>query len=258
MRWKIATAWPEYRHAIHATIVALLSLTSVNVAECQPESCSQATQFTYFDCENYPPVTTHEATLCYWFITSGSEVDFNYGYFAFCPDLQVEYTLYNILCDSLTTNTSGYFDIAPGVAYIVCGSVACLDSSGLGISQVCTAELLSLPVELVGFVAYPVDAGVVLSWTTASERNSDRFEVFRMRTPMDKGELIASLRAAGYSVGRTEYRATDVSPEAGLRYYRLEGIDRDGVRTYLRLLFVTWEGRQGSLGPFDLLGRRVR
>lgn len=236
-----------------------LMLSSLNVAAQPNQSCFTATPFVYFDCETYPPATTYSATLCYRFQTSGTAVDFNFGYFAYCPDLTVEYTLYNLLCDSITSNATGYFDIAPGINYVVCGEVACTDTTGLGIAQVCTAELLALPVELAGMTAYPVDAGVVLSWATASEHGSDRFEVFRMRTEGDRGTFLVALRAAGYSVGRIEYRWTDTSPEPGLRMYRLEGIDTDGTRRVLMILPVRWERPdRSSLGGFDLLGRRVR
>lgn len=241
-------------------ILPLLTLlVGLNVAAQDNDSCLQATPFAYFHCESYPPATTYSATLCYQFHTSGAAVDFNFGYFAYCPDLTVEYTLYNMLCDSITSNTTGYFDIAPEVYYVICGKVGCTDTTGLGIAQVCTTELLALPVEFLGLTSYATDAGVVLSWATATERGSDSFEVFRMRTELDRGTLLTSLRAAGYSLSRMEYRWTDVEPEAGLHFYRLEGVDLDGSRRVLSIVPVTWtRPDRSSLGPWDILGRRVR
>ena len=237
-------------------IPALLLATSV---VGQPDSCDNATEFQYFHCESYQPDQAYSVNLCYFFHTSGSYVDFNFGYFAYCPDLTVEYTLYNILCDSVTSNTTGYFDIAPDVYYVVCGKVSCDDTTGLGVAQVCTAELLALPVEFLGMTGYATDAGVTLAWSTATEHGSDRFEVFRMRTNLDRGELLTSLRAAGYSASRIDYRWTDVSPNPGLGFYRLEGIDLDGSRRVLMILPVTWTvPDRSSLGPWDLLGRQVK
>lgn len=238
-------------------LIAALLLSGTAMG--QPDSCHKAETFEYFHCENYSPIETDSVTLCYVFITGGGAVDFNFGYFAFCPDLQVEYTLYNLFCDPLVTNTTGFFDVAPGVGYIVCGTVACDDTTGLGIAQVCTAELLALPVEFLGMTGYATDAGVTLAWSTATERGSDRFEIFRMRTNLDRGELIASLRAAGYSSGRIDYRWTDVRPNPGMGFYRLEGVDTDGSRRMLMILPVTWAvPDRSSLGPFDLLGRKVK
>ena len=249
---------------LYARIAAYLMAwwISIIVATAQNDSCEQATPFEYFDCVDFDPSVTQEATLCYVFVTGGSSVDFNFGYFAFCSDLSVEYTLHNCLCDSITTNDSGEFDIAPDVCYIVCGTVTC--GTPGGIREICTTEILSLPVELSGFVAYPTDAGVVLSWETASEHGSDRFEVFRMRTELDRGTLLTSLRAAGYSLGETSYRWTDTGPEVGMRFYRLEGVDLDGSRRILSILPVTWQrGNDGGKlwplgGDTDAGGRRVR
>ncbi len=80
-----------------------------------------------------------------------------------------------------------------------------------------------------------------------------------MRTEGDRGTFLVALRASGYSVGRMEYRWTDLAPEPGLRFYRLEGVDIDGSRRVLMILPVRWERPdRSSLGPFDVLGRRVK
>ena len=253
MRWKIATVRLEYRHIL----IALTLLASVNVAAQGGDSCSNATPFVWYDCQTFSPPYPQTVTLCYEFSTGGTSVNFDFGYFAFCPDLTVTYTLYSEACDSLTTNATGAFAIGPGAVYVVCGTVAC--GSPGGIREVCTTEQMTLPVELVGYTAYPTDAGVVLSWQTASEQGSDRFELFRMLTESDRGTWLASLRAAGYSQGIISYRWTDVDPVDGLTFYRLEEVDRDGVRTILRILPVTWHRPdRSSLGPWDILGRRVK
>lgn len=240
--------------------LALILITlwiGIVAATAQADSCEQATPFVFFDCETFEAPFPQEVKRCYSFSTSGDSVDFTFGYFAFCSDLTVEYTLYNGLCDSLTSNSTGSFAIAPEVWYVVCGTVECLTPGG--IRELCATEMLTLPVEFLGLVAYPVDAGVVLSWATGSESGSERFEVFRMRTEGDRGTLLASLRAAGYSVGKTSYRWTDTGAEPGLRFYRVESVDLDGARRVLAIAPVTWtRPDRSSLGRFDLLGRRVR
>ncbi len=92
-----------------------------------------------------------------------------------------------------------------------------------GASLDCTV----LPVELIAFQAYPAGQVVDLQWTTASERNSDRFEVERS---VDGTVFIAigQVPAAGASVQAQHYVFTDVSPHVGINFYRLRMVDTDG------------------------------
>ena len=252
MRWKIATARLEYRHLL----TALTLLASVNAGAQVNDSCEQATPFVWYDCQTFSPPYPQTVTLCYQFSTGGTSVNFDFGYFAFCPDLTVTYTLYSEACDSLTTNATGAFAIGPGAVYVVCGTVAC--GSPGGIKTVCTTEQMTLPVELTGVTAYPTDGGVVLEWSTATERNASHFAIYRGVDFTDWAALV-QVAASGNSYTRKLYRWTDADPLNGTAYYRLDGVDFDGHVRTLMLLPVTWSRPdRSSLGPFDLLGRRVR
>jgi hypothetical protein len=92
-----------------------------------------------------------------------------------------------------------------------------------GASLDCTV----LPVELIAFQAFPAGQVVDLQWTTASERNSDRFEVERS---VDGTVFIAigQVPAAGSAVQAQHYVFTDVSPHVGINFYRLRMVDTDG------------------------------
>lgn len=242
--------WKEW------AVFVLGTLLGVAEATAQPDSCLEATPFEFYHCEFYPSPYPPSVTLCYSFITGGNAVDFGYGYFAFCSDLTVTYTLYNGLCDSITSNATGAFPVAPGVLYVVCGTVACQTPGG--ISQVCTTEQLTLPVELLGITGYATDAGVVIEWRTATEWNSRAFSILRSRDLVEWTELV-QVPAAGNTLSERVYRTTDADPLPGLVYYQLKGIDLDGRETMLGYLPVTWTRPDGSsLGNFDLLGRRVR
>lgn len=222
----------------------------------QADSCEQATPFIYFDCETFAPPYPQSVKRCYSFTTGGDSVDFTFGYFAFCSDLTVTYTLYSGLCDSLASNSTGSFAIAPEVYYVVCGTVECLTPGG--IREVCATEFLTLPVELLGMIAYPLDNGVVLEWKTATERDSYAFAILRSPDLVQWSALV-QVPAAGQSYTTRVYRWTDADPVQGLMYYQLKGEDVDGTSRMLMYLPVMWHGRHGSsLGPFDLLGRRVR
>jgi len=139
---------------------------------------------------------------------------------------------------------------------VVCGTVEC--GSPGGIREVCTTEQLTLPVEFLGMTGYATDGGVVLEWRTATERDSRWFEVLRS-IDLAHWDSLCELPAAGNSYSTKVYRWTDIDPELGLAYYRLDGIDIDGSKTMLMILPITWHGRSGSsLGPWDLLGRRIK
>lgn len=238
------------------TIALLTLLLCGTVAVGQSDSCANASPFTWYACEDYEAPYPQSATLCYSFTTNGTSVNFDFGYFAFCPDLTVTYTLYSAACDSLMTNTTGAFAIASGVPYTICGTVAC--GSPGGIKTVCTTEQMTLPVELVSVTGYPTDVGVVLSWTTASEFGTRAFTIHRSLDYREWKEL-GEVAAAGNSVGRREYRWTDTDPCSGTAYYRLDGEDLDGHIRTLMILPVWWERvDRSSLGHFDLLGREVK
>ncbi len=91
-----------------------------------------------------------------------------------------------------------------------------------------------LPVQLVAFAAASVGPSAVrLSWTTATEAHSARFEV--ERSP--DGQHFASIGqvpAAGSSSTPRSYGLTDAALPAGasLLYYRLRQLDQDGTTTY--------------------------
>ncbi len=103
-----------------------------------------------------------------------------------------------------------------------------------------------VPVELVNFDANSVDNRVVLNWATASEINSDRFEI--ERTTANNGldglfEKIETVEAAGKSGKIIDYNAVDYDVQFGNTYaYRLKMIDRDGKFEYSETEYVTLEG----------------
>lgn len=89
-----------------------------------------------------------------------------------------------------------------------------------------------LPVILEGFTAELTnDKMVGLSWETAQESNSSHFDVERSQNGSD-WTTIGTVQAQGTSATTTDYNFTDASPAAGINYYRLNMVDRDGRYTY--------------------------
>jgi hypothetical protein len=83
-----------------------------------------------------------------------------------------------------------------------------------------------LPVELIDFSAYCEGNTSHVSWTTASEKSSDYFEV-EVSTDLVSWSEVAQINAAGNSSSKREYTISD-NISRGLRYYRLVQVDFDG------------------------------
>jgi len=90
-----------------------------------------------------------------------------------------------------------------------------------------------LPVELISFTATPTDHRITLNWATASERNSDRFDVLR------DGALVASAPATNNPTG-SHYTWTDELVDNGTTYaYHLVAVDVGGARRVLATASAT-------------------
>lgn len=99
-----------------------------------------------------------------------------------------------------------------------------------------TSSSTPLPVELVDFTAEAKGPGVQLTWRTASERNSARFEVERSLNGV-RFERIGTVAAAGSSSTARRYAFEDAlalwpSAAQALLYYRLHQVDTDGTASY--------------------------
>lgn len=91
--------------------------------------------------------------------------------------------------------------------------------------------LIPLPVELVSFDAVCTENQVNLSWSTASELNS---EYFLIEKSLDNilWEEVAEIEAAGNSLFSNFYTFVDNDPLRALSYYRLKQFDIDGKYEY--------------------------
>ncbi len=94
-----------------------------------------------------------------------------------------------------------------------------------------SSEDCALPVELLEFNASLVKDFVELDWATASEINSDVFDV-EHSTDGNTFLRIGQVRAAGNSLEEKQYRFTHYTPSQGVNYYRLKQVDFDGIFEY--------------------------
>ncbi len=94
-----------------------------------------------------------------------------------------------------------------------------------------------LPVELISFDARAVGLVVECEWYTASELNSDHFQL--QRSTDDRAfETVAVVPAAGTSSTTRRYNIVDKDPVTGLNYYRLMQVDKDGTRSFSKVVTV--------------------
>ena len=92
-----------------------------------------------------------------------------------------------------------------------------------------------LPVELINFTATANRNNVSLKWQTASEINSDHFNIERS----DDGQLfynVGSVTASGNSSVLHSYNFIDNTILNGLTFYRIKLVDRDGRFKYSQVV----------------------
>ncbi|WP_210519479.1 T9SS type A sorting domain-containing protein [Hymenobacter terricola] len=98
-----------------------------------------------------------------------------------------------------------------------------------------------LPIELIYFAAERLGTAAWLRWNTASEKNNDRFEV-ESSTDASHFQRIATVASRGTNGQGAAYEATDPNLArygAGLVYYRLRQVDRDGTESLSPVRSVT-------------------
>jgi hypothetical protein len=103
--------------------------------------------------------------------------------------------------------------------------------------------LLSLPVELIAWMAEVQDKNVLLSWQTVAEVGAADYVLERSGNGVDFFTL-ATVLATGTTTETTDYSYTDLEPLAGRSYYRLRQRDLDGAEELFPVRSVIF--RSGS------------
>jgi hypothetical protein len=95
-----------------------------------------------------------------------------------------------------------------------------------------SSTIISLPVKLISFTAQTPDNKTAdLQWITATERNTDYFEVLRAADGTNFN-VIGKIAAKGNSTIENKYVLKDADPVPGVNYYRLKMVDKDGGVDY--------------------------
>ena len=104
-----------------------------------------------------------------------------------------------------------------------------------------TPNSQALPVELLSFNGDCNEGQVNLSWQTATEHNSDYFELEKSRDGMN-WQMLTTVNAAGNSTQLLNYEATDAEAMEGNNYYRLTQVDIDGTTKTYDVINVSCSG----------------
>ncbi len=106
-----------------------------------------------------------------------------------------------------------------------------------------------LPVELVEFTGEKISTNVnYLKWATATEFNSDYFDIERRDEFSNDFVAIDKVEAAGNSNELIKYSYTDNDAPSGAAYYRLKQVDKDGKYKYSSTIVI---GDVGELADIN-------
>ena len=168
-----------------------------------------------------------------WFKTVGDP--FNYDSLTATPTATIKGPFINLspVYDSINGINYAEFDGVPSFAGV---------SGGTGV-YIISNTLIVLPVIIDPFTARRVNGTTVLSWTTASESNTDRFEIQRS-TDGKTWQNVGQVPAAGNSSTPLSYRYVDaVALQGGNElFYRLRLVNKDGQYTYSGVVLVEANG----------------
>ena len=119
------------------------------------------------------------------------------------------------------------------------GAATTKDHPMLGTPIVLTVNPSSTPVTLASFDATLSANTVAISWTTATETNTDHFEIERSFDGKTFAK-VGTQKASGTTSSSLSYTYKDnASSLSGLVYYRLKSIDKSGVFNYSGIKTVT-------------------
>lgn len=113
----------------------------------------------------------------------------------------------------------------------------------------------TLPVLFTNYEVNCGDKGTSISWTTATENNSDHFEI--QKNVNGTWTTIDQITAAGNSNDGHQYQYLDL--EAGVAQYRIRQVDINGSFTYTNVRYASCENntRNGNVVMYPIPARDV-
>jgi len=170
----------------------------------------------------------------------------NAGYTSICPTCCLNLSSGNLQNDAGATfagegalitqgNIMNYGTWSSLLKWCAAGTTFGVSSSEncSGATDVCA--FAPLPIELTYFDAYHLKSENILKWETASESNSDHFNIDKSDDGIN-WKTIGSVAAQGNSIVNTEYSFVDQNQTIGLKYYKLTEISQSGSTNYSKVL----------------------
>jgi hypothetical protein len=141
---------------------------------------------------------------------------------------------------SFTTTYSG--NLCPVLVVL---NLGCACENPVVYAYSCTTPL---PVTLQIFELREAEKGVLLSWVTTTEANSDRFEIQHSVDAKNWSD-IGTVTASGESKLTSKYSFIDADAVNGLNYYRLKMVDKDNTYSFSRINSIILDGGLGIIYP---------
>ncbi len=136
--------------------------------------------------------------------------------------------------------SSATYSIAAGqqILFISSNESAALGTAWSNFDQtLASTGKYTLPVNLVSFNGRYQNQEVKLDWSTASETNNEKFEIYRSNDGKEF-HLFKTVPAVGNSTAIQNYNLTDDKPLQGTNYYKLVQVDFDGKSEELKIVSV--------------------
>ncbi|MES2775406.1 MAG: T9SS type A sorting domain-containing protein [Bacteroidota bacterium] len=108
---------------------------------------------------------------------------------------------------------------------------------------------ISLPVTGLSLSGKRNGEKIELSWYTLTESNTSHYEIERSKNGIDFSKA-GQVTAVGNSVQRNDYIFPDLLPLAGLNYYRIKQVDKDGRFVYSPVVLVLFSNGKPSITVF--------
>ena len=137
------------------------------------------------------------------------------------------------------------------VSQYPCGQYPCAINSYCGTST-------ALPVDFTEVSAIPSSHGAVIKWSTATEINSDHFEVEKS-TDGTEFDIIGQVPAAGHSTQLLYYQYQDINTFTQESiFYRIKEVDKDGRLTYSPIqMYGATQGTNLKIYPNPVEGNKL-
>jgi len=113
-------------------------------------------------------------------------------------------------------------------------------------TNACTIQIL--PVRFIDFKGTADKNRTTLQWRTASEKNSDYFQVNRYDETLKDWVAIGTVPAAGESNRILTYAFTDAQVSQPHHYYQLQQFDKDGGYMYSQIVYVSTPAENNGEG----------